>query len=127
MIEFDRVTVTYPEAEAPTIRDVSLVTYVKSVQVSGDTFTVETVMDEGTDVIEGQLPAVMTVVKEASSPRFASLSGWMEAKKTAIPRWGAKDGNKPNRWMRSAIRTRWPCRPNSRQTRARQTTESANG
>ena len=71
--------------------DVSLVTYVKSVQVSGDTFTVETVMDEGTDVIEGQLPAVMTVVKEASSPRFASLSGWMEAKKTAIPRWGAKD------------------------------------
>ena len=25
MIEFDRVTVTYPDAEAPTIRDVSLV------------------------------------------------------------------------------------------------------
>jgi len=42
-------------------------------------------------VIEGKMPAVMTVVKEASMPRFASVSGWMEAKKTGIPRWGAKD------------------------------------
>jgi len=71
--------------------DVALVTYVKSVKISGDTFTVETLMDDGVDVIEGKLPAVMTVVKEASTPRFASLSGWMAAKKTAIPRWGAKD------------------------------------
>jgi electron transfer flavoprotein beta subunit len=68
-----------------------LVTYVKSVKISENTFTVETQMDEGVDVIEGQLPAVMTVVKEAATPRFASLSGWMTAKKTAIPRWGAKD------------------------------------
>jgi electron transfer flavoprotein beta subunit len=33
----------------------------------------------------------MTVVKEASTPRFATLSGWMQAKKADIPRWGAKD------------------------------------
>jgi electron transfer flavoprotein beta subunit len=71
--------------------DCSLVTYVKSIQVSGDTFTVETLMDDGVDVIEGKLPAVMTVVKEASTPRFASLSGWMAAKKAPIARWGAKD------------------------------------
>ena len=71
--------------------NVPLVTYVKSVTISGGTFTVETQMDEGVDVIEGKMPAVMTVVKDASTPRFASLSGWMEAKKTAIPRWGAKD------------------------------------
>lgn len=71
--------------------DVPLVTYVKSVTVSGDTFTVETLMDDGVDVIEGKMPAVMTVVKEASVPRFASLRGWMEAKQAEIPRWGAKD------------------------------------
>ena len=69
----------------------TLVTYVQSLEVSGNTFTVETHMDEGTDVIEGKLPAVMTVVKEASTPRFASLSGWMTAKKTDIPKWGAAD------------------------------------
>ena len=68
-----------------------LVTYVRSLTISDGTFTVETLMDEGVVVIEGALPAVMTVVKEATTPRFASLSGWMAAKRTAIPRWGAKD------------------------------------
>ena len=69
----------------------SLVTYVQALEVNGDTFTVETHMDEGTDVIEGKLPAVMTVVKEASTPRFSSLSGWMGAKKADLPKWGAAD------------------------------------
>ena len=68
-----------------------LVTYVRSLRVSGDTYTAETQMDEGVNVIEGRMPAVMTVVKEAATPRFASLSGWMAAKKAAFPRWGAQD------------------------------------
>ena len=71
----------------------TLITYVQALEVTGDTFVVETHMDEGIDVIEGKLPAVMTVVKEASTPRFASLRGWMDAKKADIPRWGAKDVN----------------------------------
>jgi electron transfer flavoprotein beta subunit len=48
-------------------------------------------MDEGVEVLQGRLPAVMTVVKEASTPRFASLSGWMSAKHAAISKWSAKD------------------------------------
>jgi electron transfer flavoprotein beta subunit len=71
--------------------DYPLVTYVKSLSVKDGVFTVETLMDEGTDVIEGKLPAVMTVVKEASTPRFGSLAGWIDAKEAAIPAWGAKD------------------------------------
>ena len=47
-------------------------------------FTVESLMDDGTAVIEGSLPAVMTVVKEASTPRFASLAGWMDAVKAPV-------------------------------------------
>jgi electron transfer flavoprotein beta subunit len=69
----------------------TLVTYVQSLEVSGKTFTVETHMDEGTEVLQGRLPAVMTVVKEASTPRFASLSGSIAAKHAAIPKWSAKD------------------------------------
>jgi electron transfer flavoprotein beta subunit len=68
-----------------------LVTYVKSRTVKEGVFTAETMMDEGVDVLEGKLPAVMTVVKEASTPRFASLSGWINAKETEIPAWGAKE------------------------------------
>jgi len=71
--------------------DYPLVTYVKSLSVKDGVFTVETLMDEGTDVIEGKLPAVMTVVKEASTPRFGSLAGWIDAKDATIPAWGAKD------------------------------------
>ncbi len=75
--------------------NVPLVTYVKKIALSkgcGETgvspmvvnFTVESLMDDGTAVIEGTLPAVMTVVKEASTPRFASLAGWMDAAKAPV-------------------------------------------
>lgn len=68
-----------------------LVTYVKSLRVEGDAFRVATQTDEGVCVIEGRMPAVMTVVKEASTPRFATLSGWIAAKRAPISRWGAAD------------------------------------
>lgn len=68
-----------------------LVTYVKSLQVADGRFTAETLMDDGVDVIEGAMPAVMTVVKEAAPPRFARLGGWMTSKHAVIPRWGAKE------------------------------------
>ena len=76
--------------------NVPLVTYVKKISLVKETtiggsgapeplpkvsFSVSTLMDDGTAVIEGALPAVMTVVKEASTPRFASLAGWMDAAK----------------------------------------------
>ena len=68
-----------------------LITYVKKLTLGGGTgtpespsFAVTTLMDDGEHVIEGRLPAVMTVVKEASTPRFASLSGWMDAAKAQV-------------------------------------------
>ena len=35
-------------------------------------------------MIEGRLPCVMTVLKEASTPRFAPLAGWMRAAKAEV-------------------------------------------
>ena len=65
--------------------DVPLVTYVKRIDMSdGKGFTVSTAMDDGEHVIEGRLPAVMTVVKEASTPRFASLAGSMDAARAQV-------------------------------------------
>ena len=64
--------------------DVPLVTYVKELKVEGRKFTVTTVMDDGENVIEGEFPAVMTVLKEASTPRYAPLAGWMAAAKAPI-------------------------------------------
>ena len=71
---------------------VPLITYVKSISLSkgfGETgvspsFAVTTIMDDGEHVIEGRFPAVMTVLKEAATPRFAPLAGAMRAAKTEI-------------------------------------------
>ena len=64
---------------------VPLVTYVKSLEATKDgAFTVTTVMDDGEQTIEGRMPCVMTVLKEASTPRFAPLAGWMRAAKAEI-------------------------------------------
>jgi electron transfer flavoprotein beta subunit len=78
---------------------VPLVTYVKSISLGGSgeisggsgapaplpkDFVVTTIMDDGEHVIEGKFPAVMTVLKEASVPRFAPLAGAMRAAKSEI-------------------------------------------
>lgn len=43
------------------------------------------------DLIEGRLPAVITVSKGSAAPRFATLSGWMNAMKTPIGIWGVRE------------------------------------
>lgn len=61
--------------------DVALVTYVRELAVGPDaTFRAVTAMDDGEHAVEGELPAVMTVVKEAAAPRFASLAGALAAR-----------------------------------------------
>lgn len=71
--------------------DYPLITYATSLVVDGAQFSAETLMDEGVDVIEGSFPAVVTVSKGSSAPRFASLRGWMNASSAEIPVWGAAD------------------------------------
>ena len=69
--------------------DVPLVTYVKKMDVTvadggAVAFRVVTAMDDGDKVIEGEFPAVMTVLKEASTPRYAPLAGAIRAAGTKI-------------------------------------------
>jgi electron transfer flavoprotein alpha/beta subunit len=47
--------------------------------------------EEGYDVVELTLPAVISVVKEINEPRLPSLKGKMAAKKKTITRWSAAD------------------------------------
>jgi len=47
--------------------------------------------DDGYEVIEMPLPAVITVVKEINEPRLPSLKGMMRAKKATINVWTADD------------------------------------
>ena len=55
----------------------------------GGKIVVHRMMEDGTDVLEMDLPAVIAVVKEINEPRVPSLKGKMNAKKAEIPKWDA--------------------------------------
>ncbi|OVE76943.1 hypothetical protein BVX98_04005 [bacterium F11] len=70
------------------------VAYVKKVEDiksngtgKGGTIIVHRMMEDGVDVLEMELPAVIAVVKEINEPRVPSLKGKMAGKKVQIPKW----------------------------------------
>lgn len=72
--------------------DIPQVTYVKKIEsIEKTKATVERMTEEGFDIIELPLPAVITVVKEINEPRLPSLKGKMKAKKAEIITWTADD------------------------------------
>jgi len=68
------------------------VTYVKKVEEATDKLMrLERMLEEGFEIIETPLPALLTVVKEINEPRIPSLKGMMRAKSAKIIIWGQKD------------------------------------
>ena len=68
------------------------ITYVRKIEdITDGTIRAERMTEEGYDVVEAQLPVMLSVVKEINEPRIASLKGKMAAKKAEIPVWGAQD------------------------------------
>lgn len=62
----------------------------KIVDVADGVMKVERLIEDGYEVVEVKLPAVITVVKEINTPRMASLKGKMKAKKLDIAPLGAE-------------------------------------
>jgi electron transfer flavoprotein beta subunit len=74
--------------------DIPQVTYVKKIEeVKDKSLRVERMLEEGYEIIETPLPALLTVVKEINEPRLPSLKGMMRAKSAKITQWGQKDLN----------------------------------
>jgi electron transfer flavoprotein alpha/beta subunit len=70
----------------------AFVAYVSEVQAVADgRMRVKRMVDDGYEVIDIPLPAVITVVKEINTPRLPSLRGQMRARKAEIPVWTAAD------------------------------------
>lgn len=70
------------------------VTYVKKIEeVKDKSIRVERMMEEGFEVIETSLPALLTVVKEINEPRLPSLKGMLRAKQAKITLWSQKELN----------------------------------
>jgi len=68
------------------------VTYVKKVEEATDKMMrLERMLEEGYEVIETPLPALLTVVKEINEPRIPSLKGLMRAKAAKITTFTQKE------------------------------------
>jgi len=68
--------------------DIPTLTYAKAIEVTGDTFKVTKVIEDGHEVWDIEKPCALTVVKEANQLRMPSLKKKMAAKKAEIPVWG---------------------------------------
>lgn len=78
--------------ELAEILGLPFVAYVSKVEEIGNEYIrVRRMIEEGYEVIETSLPAVITVVKEINVPRLPSLRGLARAKSVIIPVWTAEE------------------------------------
>ncbi|MFH1354642.1 MAG: electron transfer flavoprotein subunit beta/FixA family protein [Candidatus Omnitrophota bacterium] len=72
--------------------DIPQVTYVKKIEeIKDKSLRVERMMEEGFEIIETPIPALLTVVKEINEPRMPSLKGMIKAKSATIKTWTQKE------------------------------------
>jgi electron transfer flavoprotein beta subunit len=66
--------------------------YVSKIEeINNGLMRLQRMIEEGHEIIEMSLPAVITVVKEINIPRLHSLRGLTKAKNTVIPVWTIQD------------------------------------
>jgi electron transfer flavoprotein beta subunit len=72
--------------------DLPVATYVGRIaDLNGNRCRVHRLVEAGHELLEVQLPAVITVVKEISDPRLPTLRGKQRARRAEIPAWGSRD------------------------------------
>jgi electron transfer flavoprotein beta subunit len=60
-------------------------------EISTGQMRVKRMIDEGHEIIQSPLPAVITVTKEINVPRLPSLRGILKSKSAKIPTWTVKE------------------------------------
>jgi electron transfer flavoprotein beta subunit len=68
-----------------------VLSFCAAVNVDGDTLKVERSIEEGRQMVETKLPAVVSVVKDIGEPRYPSFMGIRKASRAEIPTWTAAD------------------------------------
>jgi electron transfer flavoprotein beta subunit len=72
--------------------DIPFIAYVSNIEeTKGKYLRVRRMVEEGHEVIETTLPAVITVAKEINVPRLSSLRGIMKSKSAKIEIWGVNE------------------------------------
>lgn len=71
--------------------NVPVLTFAKSIVIDGNMVRVERVLDDGSEIVEADLPAVVTVSNELGVPRAPSLRETMRAARKPVVVWKAAD------------------------------------
>jgi len=71
--------------------DLPAVTLARKIELSGDKLKVERITDDGYEVIQTTLPAVVTISNEIGEPRYPTIRGIMAAKKIEPTIWKPAD------------------------------------
>jgi electron transfer flavoprotein beta subunit len=69
----------------------TLVSAITELDPGNNTVRVERSIEEGRQVVEGKLPAVISVVKDIGEPRYPSFMGIRRASRAEIPIWSTSD------------------------------------
>ena len=72
--------------------DIPFIAYVSQIEEINEGYIrVRRMVEEGHEIMETSLPAVITVNKEINIPRLPSLRGIMKSKSTKIDTWGIQE------------------------------------
>jgi electron transfer flavoprotein beta subunit len=67
------------------------VSVIQGVDVGAGTIRVERTIEEGRQIVEGKLPAAISVSKDIGEPRYPSFMGIRKASRATIPTWSLSD------------------------------------
>jgi electron transfer flavoprotein beta subunit len=68
-----------------------VVTYAQAIELSGGEIRVERVVEDGIDIVQAPLPAVVTVSNELGKPRVPNLRETMRAMRKPVVTWNAAE------------------------------------
>lgn len=68
-----------------------VLTFAKDIALNGNAVRVERALDDGTEIVEADLPAVVTVSNEIGAPRAPSLRETMRAARKPVAVWKSAD------------------------------------
>ncbi len=68
-----------------------VVTYVEDIKIKGKKAEVKRMLEDGYEMIEIQLPCLLTAVKELNTPRYMSIAGIINAYQKPITVWNHED------------------------------------
>ncbi|MBE5974563.1 electron transfer flavoprotein subunit beta [Lacrimispora xylanisolvens] len=70
---------------------IPVVTYVQDVKLCKEKLIVQRQMENGYEILEVQMPCLLTAVKELNEPRYMSIGGIMDAYAKNVTVWNHKD------------------------------------